>query len=274
METKARCLRAPRNLFLSSLKTHRVVEPTPSKNIRCRTLKPLNINKMKFLENTGLDSKVWERDKSEATTSEEETRDGESSPTAQRRWTACSHSEKLRSLPPGLARVPTAHLVTEKPLAADAEVDEELVAFFNAKHRLGYSRSASGGNVSPLSGVREARGHFLPRSHRSLQGWKHRAPSRSRDPSCVVHMDSADYGRSTAEVHICGQRHGRVVLSLMRELALDCISSQPWKPHGSRLQLQLSRLLGGVEQSDRGDKVRRLYPTTGGIQDTAQRTVH
>ena len=64
------------------------------------------------------------------------------------------------------------------------------------------------------------------------------------------------------------------MLSLVRELAFDCNSSQPWRPHGTRLQLQLSRLLGGVEQSDRGDKVGRLYPTTGGIQDTAQRTVH
>ena len=60
----------------------------------------------------------------------------------------------------------------------------------------------------------------------------------------------------------------------MRELALDCDSSQPWKPHGTRLQLQLSRLLGGVEQSDRGEKAGSLYPSTGGTQDTAQRSVH
>ena len=81
--------------------------------------------------------------------------------------------------------------------------------------------------------------------------------------------------RPTAEVqNICGQRHGRVVLSLVRELALDCNSSWPWKPHGTRLQLQLSRLLGGVEQSDRGDKVGRRYPTTGAIRGKAQRTVH
>ena len=45
------------------------------------------------------------------------------------------------------------------------------------------------------------------------------------------------------------------------------------EPHGTRLQLQLSRLLGGVEQSDRGDKVRRLHPTTGAMHGKAQRTV-
>ena len=90
---------------------------------------------------------------------------------------------------------------------------------------------------------------------------------------CVVHMDFTDSGRPTAEVHKCDHRHGRVVLSLM-QLALDCNSSQPWKHHGTRLQLQLLRLLGGVEQSDRCYKVGRLNPTTGGIQDTAQRTIH
>ena len=51
-----------------------VVEPTiNSTNIRFRTLKPPNVNKMEFLENTGLDTKEWEKDKSDATTSEEKT---------------------------------------------------------------------------------------------------------------------------------------------------------------------------------------------------------
>ena len=70
------------------------------------------------------------------------------------------------------------------------------------------------------------------------------------------------------------RRHGRVVLSLVRELALDCNSSQPWKLHGTCLQLQLSRLLGGVEESDRSDEVGRLYPTTGAVHGKAPRTVH
>ena len=50
--------------------------------------------------------------------------------------------------------------------------------------------------------------------------------------------------------------------------------SQPWKPHGTHVQLQLSRLLGGVEQCDRSNKAGRLYPTTGATHGTAQRTVH
>ena len=34
---------------------------------------PLNVNKMESLENTGLDTKEWEKDESDATTSKEET---------------------------------------------------------------------------------------------------------------------------------------------------------------------------------------------------------
>ena len=65
--------------------------------------------------------------------------------------------------------------------------------------------------------------------------------------------------RPFAEVeNICGQRHVRVVLSLVRDLALDGNGSQRWKPHRTHLQLQLPRLLGGVEQGDRGDKAGRL----------------
>ena len=48
-----------------------------------------------------------------------------------------SRSEKLRSLPPGLARVPPAHFGGRKP----DEFDEALVAFFNEKYRVGYSSS-------------------------------------------------------------------------------------------------------------------------------------
>ena len=79
--------------------------------------------------------------------------------------------------------------------------------------------------------------------------------------------DSADSGRPTAEVqNICGQRHGRVVLSLVRELAFDCNSSQPWKPYATRLQLQFSRLLGLVvwskviEATRLGDFIQPLVP--------------
>ena len=164
-------------------------------------------------------------------------------------------------------------LVTENPLAADAEVDDAFVAFFNEKYRLGCSSSA--GDILLGAMCHYFPGSFLTTLPSCPPGLEAPPPAEEPGPSCVVLVDSADSVRPTAEVqNICDQRHGRVVLSLVRELALDCNSSQPRKAHGTRLQLQLSRLLGGVEQSDRGDKVGRLYPTTGGIQHTAQRTVH
>ena len=77
-------------------------------------------------------------------------------------------------------------LVADNPLVADAEVGEALVAYFNEKYRLVYSSFA--GHILlgamchyfPESG--KLGGHFLPRSHRALQGWKRRTPPRSRDP--------------------------------------------------------------------------------------------
>ena len=157
-------------------------------------------------------------------------------------------------------------------------------------------------------------GHFLPRSHRALQGWKRRTPPRSRDPHvwCIWavlileflrhgHRSMGVYllwmvtcyfrpgepltilrgdiqipiqgissrhqvllypeGPTTEVQNICSQRHGRVVLSLVRELALDSSSPRPWKPHGTCIQLQLSRFLGSVEQNDRGDEVGEFHPT-------------
>ena len=85
-------------------------------------------------------------------------------------------------------------------------------------------------------------------------------PSRNQPPSSSASLPR----KPTAEVqNICGQRHGRVVLSLVRELALDGNSSEPWKPHGTHFQLQLSRLLGGVEQNEAsrlGDFIQPLVP--------------
>ena len=50
--------------------------------------------------------------------------------------------------------------------------------------------------------------------------------------SKFLYRESAPVITPTAEVqNIYGQRHGRVVLSLVRELALDGNSSQPWKHH-------------------------------------------
>ena len=76
METKVRCLRAPRNLFFSSLKPHRVsfpLEPTiDTTDIRCRTLRPPSISKNESLGKTGLVTEEWETSESGTTTSEKE----------------------------------------------------------------------------------------------------------------------------------------------------------------------------------------------------------
>ena len=76
METKVRCLRAPRNLFPSSLKPHRLsfpLEPTiDTTDIRCRTLRPPGVSKFESLGKTGLVTEEWETGESDATTSENE----------------------------------------------------------------------------------------------------------------------------------------------------------------------------------------------------------
>ena len=169
METKVRCLRVPENLFLSSLKTHRVVEPTPSTNIRFRTLKPLNINKMESLKNTGLDTKEWKRDKSNATISEEETnahvcrkrrRHSDDGQTFRKNplLSGSSRSEKLRSLPPGLARVPPAHFRGRKPARRGCRGRRGTRGLFQRELLIGLQkfdrRHSARGNVPLLSGVR------------------------------------------------------------------------------------------------------------------------
>ena len=89
-------------------------------------------------------------------------------------------------------------------------------------------------------------------------------------------VPSASFPRGpTTEVHdVRGQRDGRVVLCLVRELALDSSSSRPRKPHGTCVQLQLSRLLAGPEQNDRGNKTGELHSVPGAIHGPAQRAFH
>ena len=60
----------------------------------------------------------------------------------------------------------------------------------------------------------------------------------------------------------------------MRELALNSSSPRPWKPHGTSIQLQLSRLLGSVEQNGRGDEVGEFHRTLRAVHGTTQRTFH
>ena len=288
METKVRCLRAPRNLFLSSLKPNRVsipLEPTiDTTNIRFRTLKSPNVSKMEAWRKLGLIRKSGrgthpmrrppkrrltptcrKRRRLIANRTAAMDRQSEKALSFMETHVVNNSNRYCHALLEFLQRT----LVAENPLLADAEVHEALVAFFGS--------------------------HFLPRSHRALQGWKRRTPPRSRDPHVwciwtVLVLEFSRHGLWSMGVYllwmvtcyfrpgeplsiqsgdiqiplqgissrhqvllypgdrkICGQRHGRVVLSLVRELALDCNSSQPWKPHRTRLQLQLSRLLGGVE---------------------------
>ena len=137
-----------------------------STNISFRTLKPLNVNKMESLENTGLDTKECEKDKircdnlrgkdqcprvSEETATRRQAHSDDGKTFQKIHLTpGSSRSEKLRSLPPSLAKVPPAHFGDRKSAAAVAEVDEALVAFFNKKYRMGYSSSAGGDLTQPL----------------------------------------------------------------------------------------------------------------------------
>ena len=183
------CLRAPRTLFLSSLKTYRVVEPTiNSTHIRFRTLKPLNINKMESLQNTGLDTKEWEKDKSDATTSETNAHVcrkrrqliANRTATMDRHSEKCllpgsSRSEKLRSLAPGLTRVPPAHFGGRKPARRGCSTRGLLQREISTGAQQLDRRHC-------FAEFGKHGGHFLPRCHRALQGWKRRTPPRSRDP--------------------------------------------------------------------------------------------
>ena len=79
---------------------------------------------------------------------------------------------------------------------------------------------------------------------------------------------------ATTEIQdVRSQRHCRVVLSLVRELALHSSSSRPRKPHGTCIQLQ-SRLLAGVEQDDRGDRTGNLHSAPRAPHGPTQRAFH
>ena len=71
--------------------------------------------------------------------------------------------------------------------------------------------------------------------------------------------------RPTTEVqNICGQRHDRVVLSLVRELALDGNSSWPWKLHGTIFNFSYHDFLvvwsKVIEATRLGDFIQPLVP--------------
>ena len=119
--------------------------------------------------------------------------------------------------------------------------------------------------------------------HLTLGWWRGTSDWENHWPFCEGHsrshtgnqllLPSASLprGAATEVQNVRGQRHGRVVLCLVRELALDSGSSHPRNPHGMCIQLQLSRLLGGVEQNDRSDEIGELHPAPGAIHGPTQR---
>ena len=60
----------------------------------------------------------------------------------------------------------------------------------------------------------------------------------------------------------------------VRELALDSSSYRHRKPHGTCIQLQLTRRLAGVEQDDRGGKTGKLHSAPGAVHGPPQRAFH
>ena len=174
METEVRCLHAPRNLFSSSLKTHRVVEPHDQqyKHPLRRTLKPLNVNKMESLENI-LD---W-------------TRKSGTNPSPS--WKITPRVRRLRSLPPGLARVPPAHFGDRKSARRGCRGRRGTRGLLQREISTGVQqfgqRHSAWSNVPLLSGVREARGSFLATQPSCPPGLEAPRPAEEQRPSCVVH---------------------------------------------------------------------------------------
>ena len=109
-----------------------------------------------------------------------------------------SRSEKLRSLPPGLARVPPAHFGGRKPARRGCRGRRGTRGLLQREMSTGVQqldrRHSAWGNVSLLSGVREARGSFLATLPSCPPGLETPYPAEEQRPSCVVHVDSADSG--------------------------------------------------------------------------------
>ena len=227
METMVRCLRSPRNLFLSSLKTHRVVEPTiNSTNIRFRTLKlkPLNVDKMESLENAGLDTKEWEKDKSDATTPG----GGDQCPRVSEETATCrqphsddgqtfrkipllpesSRSEKLRSLPPGLARVPPAHLDGSQSARRGCRGRRGSRGLLQREVSPGLQqlswRHSAWSDVPLFSGVRETRRTLLATQPSCPPGLEAPQPCQEQGSSRVVRsVPILEFPRHNDTVELC-----------------------------------------------------------------------
>ena len=350
MHPKVRCLHAAQRLIPSSLQAPHdppLLSPRDvTKRLQVRMLRPPTASKVECLEEACLDTNGIEKNESDATTSEDEASAHvcrkKRRLIASRTAAMANHSEKgLSFLKHHEVKISGRYhqasqeflqhtLVANNALVADTEVDEALVAFFNEKYRLGYSKrhSAGGcvlitfrsmgnsegtscrasivpsrvGGVAPPPGAEIhtrgacVEGHFFsgipatraledghlpvvkgdmllqPREPSEHFARRH-SSSHTRDqppaPSASLPKDA------TTEIQdVRGQRHGRVVLSLVRELARDSSSCRPKKFHGTCIQLQLSRLLAGVEQDDRGGRTGNLHSAPGALHGPTQRAFH
>ena len=127
-------------------------------------------------------------------------RDGDSSPSAQRRWTdipkhlsflevhAVKNSARYRQ---ALQEFLQHTLVAKNPLITIAKINQREIS--TGVQQLDRRHSVRG-NVSLLSGIREAQGSFLATLPPCLPGLETPCPAKEQRPSCVVHVDSAGSG--------------------------------------------------------------------------------
>ena len=198
METKVRCLRAPRNLFLSSLKYHRVSVPLDltinTKNIRIRLLRPPSVSKMKS--------------------------DGRHSA-----WSNVPLLSRVREAQGTLlATQPSCLSGLETPYAAEEQRPSCVVHMDSADSGILATRALEHGRSPAVDGdvLLQTRGNHWPfREETSNFQYKESAPVTK----CFF----------TKRTDRWGQKHMRPTTRSsctvpVRELALDCNSSQPSNP--------------------------------------------
>ena len=205
METKVRCSCTPRNLFFSSLRPHRVsipLEPTiDTTDTQCRRLRPPGVGKMESLRKTGLVMDEWKTGESDATTSVKEA----SAHVCRKRRrlvasrTAAMDKQKekvlsfletcvvgrgLRSLLPRPAKVHQTHSGGRKSARRGCRGRRGIRGLLQREISTGVQqadRRPSAWKNVPLPDVGSTEDTSCPAAIAALQGWKHRAPPRSRD---------------------------------------------------------------------------------------------
>ena len=218
MGPKVRCWPAPRRLVPSSLQAPRdpslLDPPDVPKSLGARMVTFAAVSRKACLDMNGI-----ERNKSDATTSEDEASTCAKEVPSHRQphsgngqafreesiLSGTSRSKELQSLPPGLAVVPPAHLGGKQRARRGHRGRRGTRGFFNEKYRLDYSSSTGdillGAVCYYFLDYGKHGGHFLPRSHCALQGWGRRTPARSRDPLSfdLTHRESS---RSVSLSHV------------------------------------------------------------------------